>query len=102
MTPHTHYPTPAHAARLLTAVADHVARRSLDGRVYRFQNQAVEIVRRTQTELVIATLDRAQTLRYRTGMVCMMTVPIQALVGAAPVPSLQRRRGCQGRPACQA
>lgn len=39
-------------------------------------------MRRTQTELVIATLDKAQTLRHRTGMVCMMTVPLTALVGA--------------------
>lgn len=102
MTPHTHYPTTAQASRLLTAVADHIARKSLDGVVYRFQNQPVEIVRQDKYGVVIATLDKAQTLRHRTGMVCMMTVPIQALVGAAPVPSLQRRRGCQGRPACQA
>lgn len=82
MTPHTHYPTLPQTARLLNAVADHVTRPSVDGKVYRFQNQPVEIVRRTQTELVIATLDRAQTLRHRTGMVCMMTVPLTALVGA--------------------
>lgn len=82
MTPHTHYPTTTQAARLLTAVADHITRKSLDGVVYRFQNQAVEIVRQNACGVVIATLDRVQTLRHRTGMVCMMTVPLTALVGA--------------------
>lgn len=82
MTPHTHYPTQPQTARILNAVADHTTRPSLDGRVYRYQNQAVEIVRSDAYGVVIATLDRAQTLRHRTGMVCMMTVPLGALVGA--------------------
>lgn len=63
MTPHTHFPTVPQAARMLNAVADHVTRVSLDGVVYRYQNQAVEIVRRDKHGVVIATLDRRRERR---------------------------------------
>lgn len=82
MTPHPHFPTVPQAARLLNAVANHVTRPSVDGVVYRYQNQAVEITRKTAEGVVIATLDRRQTLYTQTSMVCMMLVPFDALVVA--------------------
>ena len=80
MTPHTHYPTIPQTTTLLSRVADHITRPSLDGVVYRFQNQAVEIVRQDQYGVVIATLDKRQTLYTTTGMVCTMLVPLERII----------------------
>lgn len=83
MTPHPHFPTPAQSTRLLNAVADCMAKKSLDGETYIYQGIPVEIVGMDKYEMTIATLDRKQTLRGSATMVCMLRVPLSTpLVGA--------------------
>lgn len=75
MTPHPHF-TPTHAQTLLTAVARHVLRPSLDGRKYWYAGSMVIIVREDDDEVIIATVDRRPTLPHRTGQKrAMLTVP---------------------------